>query len=142
MSEALRRMASTIRELTYVVLLDLAALRQLDRDAVLGLAEDLLVGDVDLAAAVAALDGGTELVRRRQLGMQSKLEDAGQRVEGLGVERVGDGDEQFDAVHLQRQDRVTLGLLAADELEELLRRRDLGHVDDLHVELRPEGLGD
>jgi len=127
-----------------VVLLDVAALGQLEAAlaALGGLAEDVLVGDVHLPAGVAALDGLAELVGRGQPRVEGQLQDARERVERLGVEGVADGDGQLGALHLEGQDPVALGEVAADELEEVLGGDDLGEVHDLHVELGAEGRGD
>ena len=71
-----------------------------------------------------------------------QFQDPRQRIERLGIERVGDGDEEFDPIHLERQDILALGLFATDELEQFLGRSDLGHVHDFHVELQAQSLGD
>jgi len=49
---------------------------------------------------------------------------------------------QFDPVHLERQEVLALGLLPAHELQEIFGRGDLGDIDDLHVELEAQRLGD
>ena len=126
-----------------VVLLDVPALRQLDGEPVaLGLAEDVGVGDVHLTPAVATCDRRLQGVGRRELGVDRELEHPGKGVEGLGVEGVRDRDQQFDPVHLERQEILALGLLPAHELQEILGRGDLGDIDDLHVELEAQSLGD
>jgi hypothetical protein len=128
-----------------VVFLDVAALRELDGHAVVAaLAQDVVVRSAaaDGAAAVAAGNRIFQGVRRGEAGIERKLQDAGDGIERVGVERVGNRDEQLGAVHLQGKDVPGFGLFAADEFEDFVSRGDLGDIDELHVELLAQGGGD